>query len=84
MSTFKIERKKLTIDIYGTVYEISKPKFKQILETQEKVEGLNPTEKFKYIRQSLIDCGIPEAVIDDLDGESMVELIEIVNGSKKN
>lgn len=84
MAQFKIERKKLTIDIYGVVYEISKPKFKEILETQEKTNGLDTFEKLIFIKQNLIKSGLPEEIVDDLDGDSVMELLEIISGTKKN
>jgi hypothetical protein len=31
-----------------------------------------------------VNFGIPKEVLDELDGSSIVELLEIVNGSKKN
>ena len=84
MADFKIERKKLSIDIYGTVYQIAKPKFKQIIEMQEKLDTLNTSEKFQYIKGNLVTSGIPAEIVDDLDGDSMIELLEIINGTKKN
>jgi len=84
MAEYKIERKKLNIEIYGVKYELTKPKFNQIIEYQEKLQSLNNLEKFQAVKQNLMDCGLPEEVINDLDHDSMIELIEIINGSKKN
>lgn len=84
MAQYKIENKTLSIEILGTVYNIKKPKFKDIIEMEEKIEGLNSKEKLKYVHSKLISYGIPEEVLNDLDGDSYIELMEIVNGTKKN
>jgi len=84
MSQFKIENKKLSIEILGTVYQVSKPKFKEIIEMEEKLESMNAKEKFLYIQSSLFSYGVPKEVIEELDGSSVIELLEIINGSKKN
>lgn len=84
MAQFKIENKRLSIDIFGTVYEVRKPKFKEILEMEEKLEALPAKGKFLYIQEVLIEFGIPKEVIEELDGSSIVELLEIINGTKKN
>ncbi len=80
----KIENKKLSIDIFGKVYEVSKPKFKQIIEMEEKLEALGNKEKMLFIKEKLIDYGLPSEVLDELDGDSFVELLSVINGTKKN
>lgn len=84
MTKHKIERKKLAVEIYGVEYNLSKPKFKDIVEMQDKLETLSSAEKFNFIKKNLIESGIPEEVIDDMDGDNMIELLDIINGSKKN
>lgn len=84
MSQHKIENKKLKIDILGTVYDIRKPKFKEIVEMQEKIELLTAKDKLIFIGESLVNYGIPRDVVDELDGASVLELLEILNGTKKN
>ena len=84
MSQFKIENKKLSIEIFGTTYQVRKPKFKEIIEMEEKLEKMTSKEKFLFINESLISFGVPQEVIDELDGSSVIELLEIINGSKKN
>lgn len=84
MSQFKIENKKLSIEILGTVYQVRKPKFKEIIEMEEKLESMSSKEKFMHIQESLVSYGVPQEVIDELDGSSVIELLEIINGSKKN
>lgn len=84
MSQFKIENKKLSIEIFGVVYQVRKPKFKEILEMEEKLEELPAKAKFIYISECLVNYGIPKEVIEELDGSSIIELLEIVNGTKKN
>jgi hypothetical protein len=80
----KIENKKLNIQIFDVAYSISKPKFKDIMEMEETIETMKPKQKLAYIKEKLISFGIPEAVLDELDGDAFVELMEVVNGSKKN
>lgn len=80
----KIENKKLNIQIFDKVYAISKPKFKEVIQMKEMLESMNEKEKFNFIEQKLISYGIPQDVLDELDGDAYVELLEVVNGSKKN
>lgn len=80
----KIENKKLSIEIFGKTYEVSKPKFKQIVEMEEKLESLANKEKMLYIQEKLIEYGLPKEVLDELDGDAFVELISVINGTKKN
>ena len=84
MSQFKIENKKLSIEIFGKVYEVRKPKYKEIIDMQDKMDQLSAKEKMFYIADCLKNYGIPQEVIDELDGSSVVEILEIVNGTKKN
>lgn len=84
MAQFKIENKRLSIEIFGKVYEVRKPKFKEVLEMEEKLEALNSKGKFLFIMESLESYGIPKEVLDELDSGSVIELLEIVNGTKKN
>lgn len=84
MAQYKIENKKLSIEILGVVYSISKPKFKQIVEMEDALENMTAKEKLNYIHERLVSYGIPSEVLDNLDGDSYLELIEIVHASKKN
>lgn len=80
----KIENKKLKIQIFDVVYDISKPKFKDIMEIEDAIESMKPMDKLKFIKAKLSQYGIPEPVLDELDGDAFVELLEVINGSKKN
>ena len=84
MAQFKIENKRLSIEIFGKVYEVRKPKFKEVLEMEEKLETLDAKGKLLYIVESLELYGIPKEVSDELDSGSIIDLLEIINGSKKN
>jgi hypothetical protein len=84
MAQFKIENKKLSIDIFGVVYQVRKPKFKEVLEMEEKMEALNSKGKFLFIMESLTEYGIPKEILEELDSSAVIEILEIVNGSKKN
>ena len=54
------------------------------MEIEEKLADMPAKEKFKFLYDSLVGYGIPSEVIDELDGTSVVELLEIINGTKKN
>ena len=84
MSSFKIERKKISVEIYGNKYELSKPKFTQVVETQDQLESMSAKEKFIKIKSNLIEAGLPESVIDDMDTDDLLALLEHLNGVKKN
>ena len=84
MAEFKIENKKLSIEIFGVVYQVRKPKFKEIIEMEDSINALSSKEKFVFIKKNLVSYGVPEEVVDELDGTSISELLEYINGSKKN
>lgn len=84
MAQYKIENKTLSIEILGTVYDIKKPKFKQIIDMEEKLESLKTKEKLYFMQECLVSYGIPEAVLNELDSEAYLQLLEIVHGTKKN
>jgi hypothetical protein len=84
MSHFKIENKTIAIEIFGKVYQVRKPKFKEVLEMEESMEKLDTKGKFINIMESLEKYGIPKEVLEDLDSSSVIEILEIVNGTKKN
>lgn len=84
MAEFKIENKKLSIEIFGVVYQVRKPKFKEIIEMEDRINALSSKEKFVFIKKNLVSYGVPEEVVDELDGTSISELLEYINGSKKN
>lgn len=84
MSQFKIENKKLSIEIFGVVYQVRKPKFKEVIEMEEKMEALSAKGKFMFIMECLENYGIPKQVLEELDSSAVIEILEIVNGTKKN
>jgi len=84
MAQFKIENKKLTIEILGVMCEVRKPKFKEIIELEESMAGASTKEKFVQIEKSLVNYGVPPELVSELDSEAMLELLEIINGAKKN
>ena len=84
MADYKIVNKTLSIEILGVVYNIKKPKFKEIIELEEKISSLSAKEKIMFVHEKLISYGIPNEVLNELDGDSYIELMEIVNGTKKN
>ena len=84
MSVYKIENKKLSIDINGQIYAVKKPKYKDLVDIEEKMASMSPKEKVLFVHSRLIEYGIPEEVLNDLDSDAYVELIEVINGTKKN
>jgi len=84
MAQFKIENKKLSIEIFGVVYQVRKPNYKELREMQESLNTLSDKERTDAMVSQLVSCGIPSEIIDQLDPDSLVELISIVNGTKKN
>ena len=80
----KIENKKVSVEIFGIVYDLKMPTVKDMLEDEEKVESMNSKEKTHYVKRNLIRYGIPEDVVDQLDTSAVSQIIEHVTGSKKN
>lgn len=82
----KIENKKLKIDIFGVVYDVSKPKAKDAVLLAESLqqEGMLMSKKTELLFEKLVSYGIPESVLNELDYDAFLELMEIINGSKKN
>ena len=84
MADYKIENKKLSIEIFGKVYPVNKPKYREVLAFEDAIKDLSTKEKQAFIEQKLIKSGIPADVLDELDADAFLELIEVIHGTKKN
>lgn len=84
MADYKIENKKLSIEIFGKVYPVNKPKYREVLAFEDAIKDLSTKEKQAFIEQKLIKAGIPADVLDELDADAFLELIEVIHGTKKN
>lgn len=83
---FKVGRKTLKVEIGEHVVEIKKATLGQIETMQEKLNALPEDQKHKSLgimKSFLLELGVPQAAIDDLDSESFQDLCEFLSGAKK-
>lgn len=82
---FKLEaRAKTTIDIYGSQYEVSKPRVGQIDLLNEDLKKVsNDSDKIKVMIHFIASLGIPEDVVTNLEMDHFTELCEYLASSKK-
>jgi len=82
----KIEKKeKKKYEIFGTVYDVERPKMRQIAEFEIKRQGCgeDSVKMYECARGFLEKLGIPEDVVDDLEPDDMNLIIEDISGAKK-
>ena len=81
---FEAKVKKMTINLYGTKYEIRVPKMKESVELQEKIKVADPAEVVKIYSDFFIGIGLPSEALDQLDSLDFQDLISFILFPKKN
>ena len=76
----KKAEKKLSVEIDGQIYQLTKPRVKRMVEASDGDAGSQVSRTVDL----LVECGMPKEVVLDLDADSFLELYSFVNGSKKN
>ena len=76
----EIKKMTKTVTIYGTKYEVRNPSVKMSTNFQEKKKGLSEEEQLPVFVSFLSQCGIPEAVLYELDIEAFNELAKHLIG----
>lgn len=79
----KFERTKQTIDIYGEVYNVSRPTFKRSLELGKQSDKKSDEESQELMLDFLEEMGIPKKVTMDMEVDHVTTLIEFLMPSKK-
>lgn len=79
----KLERTKKSIDIYGTVYDLSRPSYRQAQELGKQSANKNEEETQSLMLDFLENMGIPKSVTLDMEVEHVGMLIEYLMPAKK-
>lgn len=77
------EKTKLKLSIYGVEYEISKPTYGQTAELQDKLKNEGEKSSMLIMKQFVVDLGLPEKSVDDLELDHFLALVEHISGTKK-
>ena len=81
----KLKKRVLKLEWEGEKYEVAFPTYKQGKEYQSRIEAFKEdTEKqAKEMEAYLQSLGLPEKVMMDMELEHIIQIIEILAGSKK-
>ena len=79
----KFERSKITFEIYGEVYHITKPTFGRSLELAKAKDDMSEDGCKDAMIKLLDDLGLPEKVTMDMEIGHVSELMEYILPAKK-
>jgi len=85
MEALKFERTKVSLEIYGEKLEVFRPtkaQHRMVLERVSTTE--DPIEVEKAWSEFLVNLGIPQAIVENLEVSHMRDLIDHMCGVKKN
>lgn len=86
MDSFETKpRGQMAINIYGTDYMINKPSVGQIRKVQQasKTKDESGLTHLDIMNRFMIDLGLPEDVLNDMELEDWGDLVDFVTGTKK-
>lgn len=79
----KFERTKITLEIYGESYDLTRPTFKRAMELKKKSEDKSEAETQEVMVELLADLGLPSDITLGMEIEHVGELLEYIMPSKK-
>jgi division protein CdvB (Snf7/Vps24/ESCRT-III family) len=79
----EIKKRKLEIKYDGQVFTLAYPSLKQLKEHQKSVKGIKDEDTTEYLQKFLEKLGLPYSVSDDMEADSIAEIVEIISGQKK-
>jgi len=79
----KFERQSLKIDIYGQVFEVTKPSVGMAQEYSNKAKNMSEEESADALLDLVEKCGVPKAVTKEMQADHLGQLIEALLPNKK-
>jgi hypothetical protein len=79
----KLEKTKIELDVYGTVYNLSRPSFKQALDLKEKNKDKSEEEANEIMLEFLESLGLPKNVTMDMEVDHVTQILDVLMPSKK-
>lgn len=79
-----VKTKKVTVDIYGKSFELSKPTVAQANMMRKKMKGLEEGQDIDLMIDFMSMLGMPKEIIDSLEVEHFQTLVEFVLNVKKS
>jgi len=71
------------IEIYGTRYEVRKPKVWEIEKVALESEKLDDSKKIDYLKDFIENLGVPKDQLNDMEVEDFSKLCDYFMASKK-
>ncbi|HNC40334.1 MAG TPA: hypothetical protein PK522_00970 [Nitrosomonas sp.] len=81
---FEAKEKKMTLNLYGTKYQIRVPKMKESQELQNKIKNADPGDVVQIYMDFFAGIGLPVESLDSLDAIDFQELISFILYPKKS
>lgn len=76
-------KKPLELRIYGKEVTLNKPSYGQILNWRKKMKD-ESLDQIELAGQTLLECGMPEDLLQELEAEHITEISMLLSGAKKN
>lgn len=73
----------LKAKIYGKEYPYRKPRLGQVESMQKEMEGASSAASIGLMKKLVIECGFPEAMVNDLAMDDFIQLFEGLTEVKK-
>jgi len=85
MESLKIERTKISLEIYGEKINVRRPNVEEVEAMEEKLGNKKDKDSnLKKIRELMASLGLPQKVIKGLETEHLFKVLEFLIGAKKN
>lgn len=79
----KFERTQIELDVYGTVYKLSRPTFKRALEIGEECKEKSELEVQELMINLLEELGLPKEVTMGMEIDHVGQIFNYLMPSKK-
>jgi len=79
--SLNLTKKKMTIIIDETAYEVRKPSIKMVSEFEAQRKGADESEQIPMFVSFLSKCGLPEEELYELEMDQFVQLSEYMIGT---
>jgi hypothetical protein len=81
----KLERTKISLEIYGEKYPVRRPSVKEVEALERDIKKKSKSDgELILMKKFLVNVGLPMRVLDDLEANHLLQVAEFLTGVKKN
>lgn len=80
---FKIKRRVLDLDVYGTTYELKMPSSKARNDFMKKINETDLDDQYEMMCEYLEGLGLPKDVTYEIEDGDILDVIEMLHSKKK-